>query len=469
MNTRSENSVQAGIDMVRFTPMGSWPDPAPEPFLSPYGRPDIESVFEAYSGPNPSHGQKWTNFQHYKRWMAPPGSGEYYLPYVVAWPNTGDRYWSGRFPTYFGWVQHSGLGHVMSTKLLYNPQSDGSFVITPPNIEDLKQRALKSIMPGIRSNMSLINSILELKDFKGEVKAVRRLSKSLWSMVTKLPPDMWVRLPARAITQKWKAYIARLKKMSGGQLASVSARELASNYLQWKFAIAPLISDVAAVRRSLASLEKSVNRIITNEGKVRTGHWSTGQESLSGEIRKSSFNLGPPLNPYLSVTSELTAQTGPAVTTFHCEVRYNYNLLDYQREHARTLSLLDQLGVNVNPAIIWNAIPFSFVVDWVLDVQSFLDQFKLSNMRPVINVLGALWSARYERSTDWEKSHTAPPGVDCTTRISMPRINEEAYIRTLFMPGYSSLLASGLSSSEFTLGAALVIARNRRKARHGTR
>jgi hypothetical protein len=40
---------------------------------------------------------------------------------------------------------------------------------------------------------------------------------------------------------------------------------------------------------------------------------------------------------------------------------------------------LDLLGVRLDPSIVWNAIPFTFVVDWVVDVGSFLGSFARDN------------------------------------------------------------------------------------------
>jgi hypothetical protein len=129
------------------------------------------------------------------------------------------------------------------------------------------------------------------------------------------------------------------------------------------------------------------------------------------------------------------------------------------------LTLLDGLGLSLNPQIIWNAIPFTFLIDWVFGVSRWLGQFNVGNMDPVVNVLGALWSVKKTRSITWSKIHATEEGIACTEELSMPVINEVAYRRDLFMPGVSSIISSGLSSSEFTLGAALVTAISRRKAR----
>jgi hypothetical protein len=41
---------------------------------------------------------------------------------------------------------------------------------------------------------------------------------------------------------------------------------------------------------------------------------------------------------------------------------------------------LDSLGFELNPNIIWDAIPFSFVVDWFFDVGSICERFKFDTL-----------------------------------------------------------------------------------------
>jgi hypothetical protein len=465
MNTRSEMQQLAGVDIVTFEPVGVWVDPQPVPYSLPYARPAIEGLFEAYSGPNPSNGVAWTDFEHYKRSMAAIQDSRYMLPWVPAWPNTGNRYWLGTFPTYFGWDQHFGLSRIYSTRPLFLPSGSGWFVPGPNNLGDLKQRALNSIMPGIKSEMSLLNSIIELKDFRGVVKKARSTVLRVRDLTAHLPRRFWARNVLADLKRGWLAYIAQIKKMSGSQRAALGARYAAENYLQWKFAVAPLIGDVLSAMRALSTLEKRLNRLITNEGRVRVGHWSTSFQLYPPEKREYTYSLGPPLYQYLSVDSWTKSEIGETVTQFHCEVRYNYNLTNYQREHARMLSYLDAFGLSLNPAVIWNAIPFTFLVDWVIGVSRFLDQFDVGNMDPKINILGALWSARHRRKITWSKIHESYEGVAFDKSISMPVIEEDAYMRHLFNPGISSFVTSGLSSSEVTLGAALVTAISHRKAR----
>jgi hypothetical protein len=78
---------------------------------------------------------------------------------------------------------------------------------------------------------------------------------------------------------------------------------------------------------------------------------------------------------------------------------------------------LDNLGVRLDPAIVWNAIPFSFVVDWVVDVSGFLGSFARDNYP--INVVVHDFCHSYK----WHKeANTHAEYVSDTTLASYSKI-----------------------------------------------
>jgi hypothetical protein len=149
---------------------------------------------------------------------------------------------------------------------------------------------------------------------------------------------------------------------------------------------------------------------------------------------------------------------------FHVQVQYNYSYTGYQVEHARLLGQLDSLGINLNPAIIWNAIPWTFVVDWVLGVGPYLDSLKSENMKPLINIRQALWSITRKRRIVVTISQHNAGEVIWTGQ--MPAVEQSAYRRSLNLPSMSSIESSGLTAKEVSLGAALVIVQSRKRSKH---
>jgi hypothetical protein len=53
----------------------------------------------------------------------------------------------------------------------------------------------------------------------------------------------------------------------------------------------------------------------------------------------------------------------------------------------RTLrGTLDSLGFELNPGILWDAIPFSFIVDWFFDVGAILNKFRFDTLELPIEI-----------------------------------------------------------------------------------
>jgi hypothetical protein len=126
------------------------------------------------------------------------------------------------------------------------------------------------------------------------------------------------------------------------------------------------------------------------------------------------------------------------------------------------LAMLDALGVNLNPAIIWNAIPWSFVVDWVVGVGRWLDQFKSRNLEPVCLIHRYLYSVRIQRSTMCF-SNILPTTLGHSPwggNYLAAQHTEIAYRRSPGMPDlYRAIETSGLNPKEFSLGSALAYLR----------
>lgn len=330
------------------------------------------------------------------------------------------------------------------------PQDGGSFVPPPPDLDLLLQHGLAAMMPKIKAELSIVNSLIELKDFLTLRSTIESAKKSFEKLANgKIP----------------------FKKT----LSDVF-RSKADVYLQYKFNIAPLISDISGIFRSLARTERRINAFITRSGRVRISHYSRFlTESIDPDPQRENgsgfqaFQPEGPVYPLRTYTRmDRFVETEPA--SFHVQVQYNYNYTAYQVEHARILALLDALGISNDPSIIWNAIPWSFVVDWVFGVGRYLDSMKVGNMDPKINILRCLWSIRRKRRIQIT-GHTATESVYFPyaefppTSLAFPVVVESAYRRNVFLPGRSLIESSGLSSTEFSLGAALIISQRRRPKR----
>lgn len=337
--------------------------------------------------------------------------------------------------------------------LFVDESRDGDFVVPPDNLNALNQRALAGMLPVIRAELSLLNSLVELKDVKTIAKSARLVRSAIAGT-------------AAAAFRKRSLPISEL------------IRTVADLKLQYAFNIRPLLSDIAGIRTSLALLEKRVNRLVSRAGALQSRHyafkWKEFTDSVDEVANPSGYdpwywwssNASPPVWPTQRYQQYRDVRYDSS--TFHGQIQYNYNYTDYQLAHAQELALLDSFGANYNPQVIWNAIPWSFVIDWVSRVGDFLDQFKVSHMNPRINIQRYLWSVRRSRTISVRRGViNSPPFLDT---VQVPRghmyhypvVKQTAYKRVVQQPESSWINSSGLSQDEITLASALVLSRRRR-------
>jgi len=309
------------------------------------------------------------------------------------------------------------------------------------------------MLPTIRAELSSINSTIELKDFKSLKGTLRNLDK----------------LP-KGLLRKGR-YIKDI-----AQLLKVAA----DVYLQAKFNILPLLSDVNGIYHALAKTEKRINALVSRAGKLQSKHFRCPlydmrpTQETEGPRALFAYRLGINDGDLVSGAFGVNERTTYVESSFHAQLQFNYYYSAYQLEHARVLALMDAFGVNLNPQIIWNAIPWSFVIDWLVDVGQWLGSTRIGNMDPKINIMQFLWSTRRSRrivvttKVSGGKLYYAgydPLGPSYPPEgITHPVVTETAYRRDSGLPPVSLLTTSGLSPTEFSLGAALAITRRRHRS-----
>jgi hypothetical protein len=316
-----------------------------------------------------------------------------------------------------------------------------SFVPPPNNLSDLNTMALKTMLPIIQAELSIPNFIYELKDFKPVITKIASVFRS-------------------------GAFIDAVKRLriSSNWSFQKLLRSVAGQYLNLQFNFLPLISDIGKIYSALSRTERRINDFITRAGRPQNKHfaykWTEFFDSPPEEYTGSRVGYQ---NQWIMSKPFSWRITKSAPTTFHAQIQYNYNYTEFQIAHAQLLGHLDALGINMNPAIIWNALPWTFVIDWVLGIGPYLNTMAEQNLRPEINVRRYLWSVTRERLIVVRKGiKNAYTGAILTSN-ELPAVKQTAYRRSVGVPSAASIQSSGLTLKEFTLGAALVIARRRRR------
>lgn len=129
----------------------------------------------------------------------------------------------------------------------------------------------------------------------------------------------------------------------------------------------------------------------------------------------------------------------------------------------------DFFGVNVNPAILWDVIPFSFVLDWFLDVGGWLDSFKTKNLAASVCIEDFCYSVKqtgtsifvtdqFVRTPIWSVPDVSKSSMKIATATS--KLVTKTYVRKRCAPvSYILGLGGGLDKKRNFLSAALLCSR----------
>jgi hypothetical protein len=278
---------------------------------------------------------------------------------------------------------------------------------------------------------------LELKDFKHLVKG------------------------REALIASFKRTIRKLRKDDSGK----SLVKLASEGVLLKeFAIDPFISDISKIIKDLINLELRLNELIRRQGTSQTRHYqipiSEEDYSTSAVTIGSQVLGGYTWQSRQHHAIEYYQRTYLLQPTYSATVRYSYRLnMEYV---TKTRAILDTLGVRLDPSILWNAIPFSFMVDWFVDIQGLLSRFSTDNLGIDVSIEDFCSSVKSVVRFDWYGYHRqqvypfANPWYYYGERRPLGRVTVKSYERRTKVPNiFSALKTSCLSGREAFLTSAM--------------
>ena len=305
---------------------------------------------------------------------------------------------------------------------------------------DLVQTSLNAMSPGIRpaNNISLLNSIYELKDYRNLAVTVRNLIRRIRTYPLKNTRLFY----NRSFVRWWN-------EVRDAPLQS-ACRIMAGQFLNAEFNLLPLMQDICSVRQALSDYREQFKKLARDANTRKVHHF---KRELRDQFRDSyDSETCPTTNAIVPSSMSYGRSVTYLVRQFNATLEYSYSLPFGAGDENLPWALMDRLGVNLNPAIIWRALKWSFVVDWLVGVSQFLDRFKVRSIEPSVIIHSYCASAHVKRviTTNMGFGSSNP----CFEQ------SEESYQRVPGLPNaYSSIRLSGLSPMEFSLGAALAASR----------
>lgn len=213
-------------------------------------------------------------------------------------------------------------------------------------------------------------------------------------------------------------------------------KEGASYMLMWKFAFLPLVRLVDDLRTTLTNLDDiDTSKEYTFSG---TSLWSNSSQ------KSVTVNQDPPLDsiqagsavewlmPYQGTKSTQTSQDD--------SVRVKVTLVVKPKSILEVIAA--QIGMLTPMTAVWQVVPFSFVVDWLLQVAKFVEIYETANYTPAWTFVEGFVTIthRHERSVistpancwSWFRNPDAPAqdiGDYITYYTLKPNTNETSDFR----------------------------------------
>lgn len=213
------------------------------------------------------------------------------------------------------------------------------------------RRAWWEMQPRFEGEVEGLNFLFELKDFKTIAKHALRFNYQ--NVVDTM----------KHAHSKVKE-VQRLNRSNPGKSAYITVnsttRAIAEARLFKSFAWDPLIRDVTTIHAQMAELVQDVQRSFMERGKsVQTRYYSETLEDDDLTVKQPRAN-------YMFSFGFRTQKR------FTATMQYLY---DYKLRNA-TDALKQYYGLNLNAEVAWNALPFSFLVDYFYKVGPALHRMR---------------------------------------------------------------------------------------------
>lgn len=250
--------------------------------------------------------------------------------------------------------------------------------------------------------------------------------------------------------KQWKQHLSLAKNLAraAGYNPNVSkAKNVAGGYLGYNFGWKPTVGDISemiqvvtGMRKKLAAFESQLGQRFQATRKV-----PTTSNTVSGTYRVPGGALA-------SYRASVLRQCDAFITWQPQPLAVMGGMDKILR------GLLDSLGFELNPRIIWDAIPFSFILDWFFGVGSWLSNFKVDALELPITLVDACLQYKEKLTIEWSTVSDHLTGY-----VPFPRSGSAAFEGTFFHrmpiePDYATFSGLGWklpSLKQLTLGVSL--------------
>lgn len=199
-------------------------------------------------------------------------------------------------------------------------------------------------------------------------------------------------------------------------------KEVNNQHLNLEFGWKPFCSDLWAFGRQWLKFTERFQKFLRNQGRALKKRLSESKELEFSGVQTSATDF----------TYRLRYKT-TGKATFVSSFQYVYDVPPYAPWELNTRAWLDALGLNPTLANIWRVIPFSFAVDWFVNIGEGLDTWSEDWLHPWITLCQACFSVDAEWTTSFSIEQVTGQGV---FTYPVGSTHHRLYRRTIGKPNY---------------------------------
>lgn len=234
----------------------------------------------------------------------------------------------------------------------------------------------------------------DLGIFTGELREVPRMLKTT----------------GRGFMETWRSM--------GGSLKSkeMYPKKIADHYLNTQFGWLPFVRDLVSFYNTYQTADRRLSQLYRDNGR-----WIRRRGSVSSTVSKTtlaSLNTDGAYAPYVYPTIEgnLTYK-GPEGWRYVCKINreltinqsfsgaFKYWLPSYDQPDKRLNKIQNYLklyGANINPSLVWNLTPWTWLADWVANIGDNVSNY--SSMQD--DNLVSKYAFIMQSTDEWLENHT---------------------------------------------------------------
>jgi hypothetical protein len=238
--------------------------------------------------------------------------------------------------------------------------------------------AFEQMRPTLETGLDTLNALRELAELSGAVSRDigRRMSRAERERLSRLRHNLKVdkALKNANYRRNWERSLSQslapessIWKRTAGFFRGLT-RKFAWANLALQFAVLPTISDAKKIATLLERLRSMVAELIRRAEKRQVRHYKRpvdGLFALPSPVTENHvvlFGTGSSNNSTTKKTEYLIRPT------YRASMLFTYDATRLKGQYGQVSSLIRALGADRVASVIWEAIPFSFIVDWFVNV-----------------------------------------------------------------------------------------------------